>query len=79
MLGNQIEGKIIKQACEWDDHIVMTWDSKGAYVIYFPSQEKGEYDVHIFLLSKELLYKDIRLTLYVKIENVMDREHVFIA
>jgi hypothetical protein len=57
----------------------MTWDYEGAYVIYFPSQEKGRYKVDIFQLLDNLLYKDIPLTLYVRIENVMDRESVFIT
>jgi hypothetical protein len=35
--------------------------------------------VDISQLSEDLLYKDIPLTLYVKIVNVMDRESVFIA
>jgi hypothetical protein len=37
------------------------------------------YDVDIYLLPKDLLYKDIPMTLYDRIENVMDRENVFIA
>jgi hypothetical protein len=57
----------------------VTWVYEGTNVIYFPSQEKGQYDVDISQLPKDLLYKDIPLTLYVKIENVMDREDVFIA
>jgi len=51
-------------------------DYEGANVIYFPSQEEGQYDVDIFLLPKDLLYKDIPLTLYVKTENVTDKESV---
>jgi hypothetical protein len=35
--------------------------------------------VDIFWLLEDLLYKDIPLTLYVKVENVMDKESVFIA
>jgi len=35
--------------------------------------------VNIFQLPKHLLYKDIQLTLCVKIENVMDMDNVFIA
>jgi hypothetical protein len=57
----------------------VTWDYEGADVIYFPSLEEGQYDVDIFSLPKDLLYKDIPLTLYVKTKNVMDRENVFIA
>jgi hypothetical protein len=35
--------------------------------------------VNISQLQEDLLYKDIPLTLYVRIENVMDKESVFIA
>jgi hypothetical protein len=49
------------------------------HVIYFPSQEEGQCDVDFSRLPKDLLYKDIPLTLYFRIENVMDRESVFIA
>jgi hypothetical protein len=35
--------------------------------------------VDISQLLKNLLYKDIPLTLYVKFENVMDKENVFKA
>jgi hypothetical protein len=41
MLGNQIEGKIIKQACEWDDHIVMIWDYEG-HMSYISQAKKRE-------------------------------------
>jgi hypothetical protein len=34
--------------------------------------------VDFFLLPKDLLYKDIPLTIYVKTENIMDRDNVFI-
>jgi hypothetical protein len=57
----------------------MTWVYEGIDVIYFLGQEEGQYDVDISWLPKDLLCKDIPLTLYVKIENVMDRENVFIA
>jgi hypothetical protein len=40
ILSNQIEGEIIKQACKWDDHIIMTWDYESIIVIYFLGQEK---------------------------------------
>jgi hypothetical protein len=79
MLSIQIEGEIIKQVCEWDDHAIVTWDYEGADVIYFPSQEEGKYDVNNSQLLEDLFYKDIPLTLYVRIENVIDRESVFIA
>jgi hypothetical protein len=48
----------------------MTWVYEGTYVIFFLSQEEGQYDVDILL--KDLLYKDIQLTLYVRIDNVME-------
>jgi hypothetical protein len=35
--------------------------------------------VNVFQLLEDLLYKYIPLTLYVKIENVMDKENVFIV
>jgi hypothetical protein len=35
MLSNQVEGEIIKQACKWDDHTIITWDYEGEDVIYF--------------------------------------------
>jgi hypothetical protein len=50
-----------------------------ANVIYFSSQEEDKYDVNIFQLPTDLLYKDIPLTLYVETENVMDKKNVFIA
>jgi hypothetical protein len=37
MLNNQVEGEIIEQASEWDDHTIVTWVYEGANVIYFPS------------------------------------------
>jgi hypothetical protein len=55
MLSNQVEGKIIKQAHEWDDHTIVTWDYEGADVIYFLGQEEGQYDVDIFLLPLQPL------------------------
>jgi hypothetical protein len=79
MLNNQVEGKIIKHAHEWDDHTIVTWDYEGVDVIYFLGQKKGQYDVDIFLLLEDLLYKDIPLTFYVKIKNIMNRESVLIA
>jgi hypothetical protein len=51
----------------------------GANVIYFLGQKESQYHVDILRLLEDLLYKDIPLTLYVKIENVMDRESVFIT
>jgi len=66
MSSNQIEGKIIDQAYEWYYHTIMTWDYEGAHVIYFPVEEEGQYDVDFFQLPKDLLYKDIPLTLYAK-------------
>jgi hypothetical protein len=59
MSSNQVEGKITKLVGEWDDHTIVTWVYEGAYVIYFPSQEEGQYDVDIFRLLEDLLYKDI--------------------
>jgi hypothetical protein len=50
-----------------------------ANVIYFPSQEEGKYDVNILQLLEDLLYKDIPLTLYVEIENVIEMKNVFIT
>ncbi len=79
MSNNQVEGKLIEQAPKWDDNTIMTWVYEGIDVIYFLGQEEGQYDVDISWLPKDLLCKDIPLTLYVKIENVMDRENVFIA
>ncbi len=35
--------------------------------------------MNIFQLPKDVLYKDIQLTLYVRIDNVMDMDSVFIA
>jgi hypothetical protein len=32
MSSNHFEGKIIKQAHEWDDHAIVTWDYEGADV-----------------------------------------------
>jgi SHS2 domain-containing protein len=52
---------------------------EGANVVYFLGQEEDQYDVDIFWLSKDLFYKDTPLILYVKIENVMDGESVFIT
>jgi hypothetical protein len=66
ILSNQVEGEIIKQACKWDDHIIMTWDYESIIIIYFLGQEKEKYDVDISQLLKDILYKDIPLTLYVR-------------
>jgi hypothetical protein len=74
-----IEGEIIKHVRKWDDRTIVTSDYEGANAIYFPTQEEGKYDVDIFQLSKDLLYKDIPLTLYVKIEHVIEKESVFIT
>jgi hypothetical protein len=79
MLSNQVEGEIIEQVGEWNNHTIMTWVYEGVEVIYFLGHEKGQYDVDISRLPKYLLYKDIPLTLYFRTENVMDRENVFIA
>jgi hypothetical protein len=65
--------QIIKQVQEWDDHTIVTWDYEGEDVIYFPSQKKCQYDVHIYQILEDLLYKDIPLTLYVRTKNVMDQ------
>jgi len=79
MSSNQIEGKIIKHVREGDDHTIVTWDYEGANVIYFPTPKEGKYDVDICQLPKDLLYKDMPLTLYVRIERVIDKENVFIT
>jgi hypothetical protein len=71
--------RIDNQTCWQINHTIMTWVFEGEDVIYFPSLEKGQYDVDISWLLKDLLYKDIPLTLYFKTENVMDSESVFIA
>lgn len=63
---HQVEGEIIKHACEWNDHTIMTWHYESANVIYFLSQEEGKYDVNISWLLKDILYKNIPLTLYVR-------------
>jgi hypothetical protein len=42
MSSNQVERKIIKQAREWDDHTIMTWDYEGGDAIYFLGQEEGK-------------------------------------
>ncbi len=47
MLNNQVEGKIIEQVHGWDDHAIMASDYEGIDVIYFLSQEEGDYDVDI--------------------------------
>jgi hypothetical protein len=52
----------------------MTSDYEGADAI-----EEGKYDVDISHLLEDLFYKDIPLTLYVRIENVIDRENAFIT
>ncbi len=67
------------QTCWQINHTIVTWVFEGADVIYFPSQEEGQYCVDISWLLKDLLYKDIPLTLYFRTENVMDSESVFIA
>ncbi len=79
MLNNQVERKIIESIGKSDEHTIVTWVYERANVIYFLGQEEGRYDVDISWLSKDLLYKDIPLTLYVRIDNVMDKENVFIT
>ncbi len=76
---NQVQEEIIKHAANWDNHTIVTWVYETVDVIYFLGQEEGQYHVDISHLPKDLLYKDIPLTLYVRLENVMDRESVFIA
>jgi hypothetical protein len=46
---------------------------KGRCHIFPKPRSDGEYDVNISWLLKDLLYKDIPLTLYVRTKNVMDR------
>jgi hypothetical protein len=48
MSSNQVEGKIIKQIGQWDNQTIVTWVYERVDVIYFPSQEEGQYDVDIF-------------------------------
>jgi hypothetical protein len=45
----------------------------------FPKPKRGRISCGHFLITKDLLSKDIPLTLYVRIENVIDKKHVFIA
>jgi hypothetical protein len=40
MSSNQVKGKIIKQASEWDDRIILTWVYEGVDVIYFLKPRK---------------------------------------
>jgi len=47
--------------------------------MYFPRWKKGEYHVDIVWLPKDLLYKEIPLTLYVNNEQVTKGEWVFIT
>jgi len=79
MSSNQVEEKIIEHDASWDNHTIVTWDYERADVIYFLGQEEGQYHVDISQLPKDLLYKDKPLTLYVRLENVMDMESVFIT
>jgi hypothetical protein len=51
MSSNQVEGEIIKQACKWNNHTIVTRDYEGADIIYFLGQE-GKYDVDISYLLK---------------------------
>jgi hypothetical protein len=55
MLSNQVEGKIIEHAHEWDDHTIVTWDYGGANVIYFLGQEEGQYDVDFLFITRRLI------------------------
>jgi hypothetical protein len=48
MSNNEVEGEIIEHACEWDDHAIVIWDYEWPNVIYFPSQEKGQYEADFF-------------------------------
>jgi hypothetical protein len=56
-----------------DAHTIMTWDYEGEDLKYFLDQEDGKYNMNISWLLKNLLYKDIPVTLYVRTENVLDR------
>jgi hypothetical protein len=60
----------------WDDHTIVTWDSKGD-VIHLSNKEKKEYHVDIAQLLKDLLYKHIPMTFYVNNEGVMEGEQMF--
>ncbi len=74
MSNNQVEGKIIELTGEWDNHTIMTWVyEKG--MSYISHAKKKAYMMWIFLNYRRTLYKDIPLTLYVKIDNVMDKEN----
>ncbi len=79
MSSNQVEKEIIEHDANWDNHTIVTWDYEGAYVIYFLGQEEGQYHVDISQLPKDLLNKDKPLTLYVRLENAMDKDSVFIT
>jgi len=38
MMNNQVEKEIIEHVREWEDHNIVTWDSKKENIIYFTSQ-----------------------------------------
>jgi hypothetical protein len=44
---------------------MITWDYKKIDVMYFICWKEGTYHVDIIQLLKDLLYKEIPLTLYV--------------
>jgi len=47
--------------------------------MYFPSPKMVKYRVDIIWLPKDLLYKDIPLTMYFNNEQIMEGEQVYIA
>jgi hypothetical protein len=56
-----------------------TWDYKGTNAMYFRYWKKGKYHVDIIWLLKDLLYKEIPLTLYVSSEQIIKRKQLFVA
>jgi len=58
------------------NHDLELW---GGKCHIFPKPKRARISCGHFLVTKDLLSNDIPLTLYVRIENVIDRKHVFIA
>jgi hypothetical protein len=58
---------------------LFTWDDKGTNGMYFPYRKKGKYHVDIIRLLKDLLFKEIPLTLYVSSEQIIKRKRLFVA
>ncbi len=60
----------------WNDNTIITWDYKHRV---FPKLEKWKVTCGCHSITKDLLYNEISLTLYVNIKQIVEGERVFVA